>query len=726
MNAFNSVPSRNLQSAFRALVLSSLATAASPLLGADAPASTDKAAPSLDAAPGEFSNSVTVGVGSVFTDGDKAQFQRIQQLRSSTYGGLEELHYENSIGKKGSLSIDGHGIYNDNNYGLQFNLKHPEIGFLRAGYNEFRNYYDGSGGYSSTSNRWVHLYNDQFFLDRRQGFIEGGLTLPNWPTFTVKYTYDAREGLKDSTVWGDYNLTQNPKSAMLRGITPTWLGIDEERHILDFDVKHTLGNTTFGAGLRYELDEIDNTKNIVRRSGEPTLVRSVTQTEDIGTDFWNFHAFTETKLHPKALFSTGYSFTRLDTDLGGSRIYGPTYGSAFNPLYANRQTNDEGFYDLGGGSRVDQLVGNFNLMLTPWKHVTIVPSIRIEHQDQAGEALFTEFRAANTTNAVVLTDVLNTRIRRFTDVTGALAARYTGVTNWAFYARGEWLEGQGTLRENEFDVEDEHIGAVQIQRDTESRRHVQKYTTGANWYPHRKVNAAAQYYFRIRENEYDHDSDSASFPTSPGNLYPAFIRNHEFDTHDVNFRVTYRPIPKITLVSRYDLQFTGYNTHAGTNNLGIALNDIQSAKMTSHILSQSASWSPLPQLYFQTSISYAFQNTESPVTDTTGAGANLVQAAENDYWNGTFTMGAVLSERSDLQTQYVYYRADNFADNSAVSVPYGAGAEQHGVTVTLINRLRKDLLWKVQYGFFTGHDQTYGGNNDFTSHLVYTSMQYLF
>ena len=70
MNAFNSVPSRNLHSALRALVLSSLATAASPLLGADAPASADKSAPSLDATPGEFSNSVTVGVGSVFTDGD--------------------------------------------------------------------------------------------------------------------------------------------------------------------------------------------------------------------------------------------------------------------------------------------------------------------------------------------------------------------------------------------------------------------------------------------------------------------------------------------------------------------------------------------------------------------------------------------------------------------------------------------------------------------------------
>ena len=207
-----------------------------------------------------------------------------------------------------------------------------------------------------------------------------------------------------------------------------------------------------------------------------------------------------------------------------------------------------------------------------------------------------------------------------------------------------------------FRSEEDGLGPVQIQRSTESLRHVQKYTAGANWYPHHKINIAGQYYYRVRENEYEHDSDNTSFPVSPGNLYPAFLRNQEFDTHDVNFRVTYRPVAQVTLVSRYDLQLTDYNTKAGTNNLGIALNEIRSAKMTSHILSQSASWNPLAQLYFQGSVSYAFQNTDSPVTDTTGAGANLVQAAQNDYWNGSFTVGAVLSERSDLQTQYVYYQ----------------------------------------------------------------------
>jgi hypothetical protein len=36
------------------------------------------------------------------------------------------------------------------------------------------------------------------------------------------------------------------------------------------------------------------------------------------------------------------------------------------------------------------------------------------------------------------------------------------------------------------------------------------------------------------------------------------------------------------------------------------------------------------------------------------------------------------------------------------------------------------MLWKLTYGFFANHDQTSGGNNDYTAHLIYSSLQYRF
>ena len=121
------------------------------------------------------------------------------------------------------------------------------------------------------------------------------------------------------------------------------------------------------------------------------------------------------------------------------------------------------------------------------------------------------------------------------------------------------------------------------------------------------------------------------------------------------------------------------------------------------------------------------QRTESPASSLTGGAANLVQNADNDSWNASALAGYALSRRTDVQAQYYYSRADNYdTSNASVGLPYGAGAEQHGVTGTFLARLRQNLLWKIQYGYFTGHDQTSGSRNDYHAHLVYSSVQYLF
>jgi hypothetical protein len=675
--------------------------------------------------PGEYRNWVELSVGNVFTAGDEAAFMHRSNLKKGPFGGVEDFHFEQDIGQRGLFQIDGRGIFDNHDYSLTLDLSHPELGYIRGGYREFRTYYDGSGGFSPTSNAWVTLYNEELHLDRGQAWFEAGLTLPDLPVFSVRYSYDFRDGRKDSTVWADYSLSAN--NANLRSIVPTFRDINERRHTIDADMKHTIGNTAFGAGIRYARDDLDNSLNIRRRPGDPIRTRTVTQSDRVETEILSPRAFVETRLHPKVLFTAGAAYTRLDTDIGGSRIYGPTYGSPFNPIYANRQANDEGFLDLTGGSRVDQYVANLNLMFTPAPYITIVPSLRFEHQEQVGEAIFTETRVPSAVAAAVLTDVLNERVRRFTDVTEAVEARYTGFTNFALYARGEWLEGQGTLKETEFDVEDEGVGPVQLQRTTESDRFVQKYTAGANWYPCRFANFGAQYYFRSRLNDYDHVLDSTTFaPPRTNNLYPAFIRRHEFKTHDVNARMTLRLMANLTLVSRYDFQITHYNMQGDVNSFGVPLTDIESAEATAHIFNQSISWTPFARLYLQGSVSYAIDRTDSPVSSLTAGASNLVQNAESDYWNLSALVGYALLENTDIQAQYFYYRADNFIDNSSVALPYGAGAEQHGVTATVINRLWKNFVWKIQYGFFTGHDQTSGGHNDYRAHLVYSSWQYFF
>src|SRR5204863_5310293 len=176
----------------------------------------------------------------------------------------------------------------------------------------------------------------------------------------------------------------------------------------------------------------------------------------------------------------------------------------------------------------------------------------------------------------------------YLDVTESLEARYTGIRNWTFYTRGEWLEGQGDLKESQGQSEPENA-APSIMRKTDDSRFTQKYVIGANWYPLQRLNLAGQYYYITRENDYDHDVDSNFYhpPASTNDLYPAFIRNLDFATHDMNFRVSWHPLSSLTLVSRYDFQISTVDMRGDTNTAGVELSKIQSAEMYSHIFSES-------------------------------------------------------------------------------------------------------------------------------------------
>ena len=657
----------------------------------------------------DYRNWFDVSVGGNLIKGNKAQFSERHGLPTGAYGGVSDFHYEQDIGKKGLFEVDGRGIFDAHDYSLRLNVQNPDYGYLRGGYREFRTWYNGNGGYLPANDLMIHLYDEEFALDRGEFWFEGGLTLPEKPIFTFRYSHQFREGDKDSTSWGDTG--QGPGGGV-RNVAPTFLDIDERRDIFEFDAEHSLADTRFGVGLLYENSGQDNSRNIHRRPGE-AIDRFVTERESVDTDMFNVHAFQETWFTETLLFTTGYSFTTLDTDIGGSRIYGSDYDPMYDPLFARRQFHDEGFLDLSGGSQLDQHVANLNFMFTPWDNLTFVPSLRIENQSQHGVSNYeeTDFGAAPALTATSA-DIMNTRERGFTDVTEGFEARYTGVTNWVLYARGEWLEGQGDLKEREAEAQ---TGLVF--RDTDSTRFTQKYAVGANWYPLRNLNFAAQYYHKSRKNDYDHWVDSTSnLPTSP-DRYPAYIRDQDFTTDDVNFRVTFRPLANLSLVSRYDFQLSTVDSRMDY------LAPVQSAKIRSHIFGESLTWTPIARLFLQGSVNFALDRGESPAIEVL---PGIVQRSDNDYVDASVTAGYALTQKTDLQATYFLYHANNFQDNSALSVPYNASADEHGITGTIIHHFSKAMQWTVKYGWFSLSDETFGGRTDYEAHMIFSSFRFRF
>ena len=646
----------------------------------------------------ELVNGITLGVGGVSISGNRAQFQERWGMKQGVLGGLQGFHYELMFGQKGTLELDGRAMYGGEDYSVKLQVVDPDRGFFRAGFRQFKTWYDGSAGYVPAAGLALSLGSDELSLNRGEIWIEGGLTPPDGPMLTLKLSREYRKGTKASIIWGD-----SIRGGVNRGMVPSFREIDEIRNRVLADLKHTVGRSDLGIGLRLDMADTDN-KFKERRTPEAAGVgnRYVTQRDVFESDMLNIRAFTETRINEQTLLTSGYSYTRMDTDIGGSRIYGASFDAPYSPAYV-----DSGYTSVSGGSIVEQYVMNLSLRLEPWPDFVIVPSLRAEKIDTGDSSAYS---VANVPTGITAVQ------SGFLTVSEALEARFTGFTNWVLYVRGEWSEGDGYLRERSIPV---------ISRSTDSERFTQKYTVGANWYPLRRLHFSGQVYHKAADNEYTHLGDSTSnailpLPGGSGNRYPAFIREHSFQTDDLNLRATWRPLPNITSVTRYDYQISTINTR------GDNLSTVESGKTTAHIISQNLTWAPWSRLLLQGSFSYALDSTTTPASSLTGAAAGLVSDARNDYWQTTATVTFVVDDKTDLQANYFYYRANNFINNSAVSMPYGTSANDHTVNIGLTRNFSKTVRGSLNYGYFRHRDETSGGLDNYDAHLVFSTITYRF
>src|SRR5262245_28577723 len=77
-----------------------------------------------------YNNWIELSLGNLYVSGDRAAAQRSKQLPHGPFGGIEDFHYEQSVGKKGLLKIDGRAIFDNDDYLLKLDLSNPDIGFI--------------------------------------------------------------------------------------------------------------------------------------------------------------------------------------------------------------------------------------------------------------------------------------------------------------------------------------------------------------------------------------------------------------------------------------------------------------------------------------------------------------------------------------------------------------------------------------------------------------------
>jgi hypothetical protein len=658
-------------------------------------------------------NWIELSTGGLLTSGYANQAVQGQRLNAGLFGGIEDLHYEDLIAKKTTFTLDGHSIFDEHDYSVSLGLVREDFGFLRFHFENFRTWDSGAGGYIPAEHLSYSLPGDALALDRGKISFEMGLAKPNLPQVTFKYTHSYRSGSESSTLWGPVHASGN-----IDRVYPGIYSLDEKSDTFQLDLTHHYQKVNYGAGVSYETGNLNDAHLLTFFSGEPIQLvqQKVTDQEGTSYDMLSAHAFAESWIKNNLFLSTGFMFANLDDTFTGSRIYGDDFDVVYSPAYPGL---NYGYTGLSGSAHKHEYILNVNLMSLPTKNFTITPSVRVQKEDWNANSALT-----GTLGTAAQDNILSTSGRDSIDVCERLDLRYTGVTNWVFNLGGQWTEGQGSLNENggltQVKVLGSEIGPPPVHFTTDDSRLFQKYFASARWYPVRMASLDVGGYYKINQYNYNNTSDSTPNNAGPGSeLYPAFLVYQGFETLDGNTRLTLRLLKNITLVSRYEYQYSTISTEPDPAS---RLSQQDSSKMYTQIIGQNASWTPLNWLGLQAGFNYVLSTTKTPASDYTQAVLN----SQNNYWTVNFNSDFVLDDKTDLNVGYFYYRAADGRNNIVGGVPLGTDADEHSVTAALSRRITQNLRLNLKYAFTHYDDLASAGHFSYDAHVIFASLQYRF
>ena len=692
----------------------------------------------------DYSNWVDFTLRGLSIDGDKAQFKQANHTSGNISGGIEDMHYENALTKKAMLNIDVRALFDTGDYKVKLELTQSDVGYVRAGYTLFRTWYDGNGGFLPSisgnypNGQFFGPGNNQLSLDRGDAWIEFGLRVPDLPEITIRYDHEYRHGEKDSTSWGTAYLnpplviTSNLPTLNQRKAMPSFWDINETRDILTLDVTKTFfGNSDAGVGMRYEYNKNDDSLNQINQGNRGFSNQTyLTQVEQLSLDLYSGHISWLTRFSDKFWLTTAYSYTTMNSDTGDSRLSGTT---GFFPIY-NPLQPVAAFINLGGGSESQKQVFNLNLMWVPIKDLTITPAFRLGIEDTDSNAPYTVTTASVLTTG---THYLALSNNHFNESEESLDIRYTGIDNILLYLRGDWDQRYGNYDQSQNIIAS---GSQTIRQNADTTYLSQKYAGGFNWYPLMRLNFALQYYFKTEQNDFNWfvpGNVNGGVPKAGTNL--GIINNQSVDTNDVNFRVTWRPCSCVSLVSRYDMQYVtmdnagiGGGTASGALVPSVYLDNVQSAKITNNMFTESLTVCPLPNLYIQGNASLVRSETDTPAgnINLTANGPSYTTPTvlnfKNNYYQLSCDVGYAIDDKTNANVCYSYYRANDYQNNITVGMPYGAGAIENTVSANITRKLSKQISVSLKYAYYTYSDQTSGYNNNYRANMIYSKMQIRF
>ena len=648
----------------------------------------DQGAPWDVALSNFYSASVSPIFGGTDVHGDKQKFRELNWRREGTYAGLRDFELFRQTGSDSALLLNGHVLQDD--YKISLSLERTDLGFIRSGWEQYRKYYDDTGGIQPGTRATNALsLNQDLYLDIGKAWLDLGLTLPHWPRMVVGYEYDYRTGDEATTVG-----TGNGSSGTSRNINPAGKSIQEGTHIVKFDLDAEVQGVTIEDRFRGEFYNLKT--RYTNSAARGPVVQNVREKD---TYFQGANSIVLQKQFNDWLYgSGGYFYSHLDADASFTnvtRILNRTFLGSVPDISLERESH----------------VANLNTLLGPWEGWTFSGGAQAEWTRQQGFGSGNLNQIAFTRLAPNTLTILPTTLRANYDENSAmenLALRYTRIPFTVLFAEGR-LEQQ-TIGQTDVDLQPDGNFLEKI--DFSSR--LTDFRAGFSTSPWRWMSLTAHY--RRYENDSFYPSNA---PPQPGDGYPDFFKSRQLLTDEIETKLVVRPWTWLKTTWSYQYLTTDFRDVANNPGGSSPAGSLLTGRTDSRRYTFGAVLIPHPRLYFTGSFTYDPTRTHTANSDVAAIGRYRGDTYSADA-SGTF----VCSQTTDFSLGWVFSEANFGQANRIAAPPVDLRYQEHSIDAAFSRRFSPNVSGRLQYSFDYYRDPGSRGANDYRAHTVFAVLNF--
>jgi len=613
---------------------------------------------------------------SAYITGNKAKFEEDHWTSRNSSGGIGNMSISKQLNRQDSLEFEGRAIAGNNDYNADLILDREDVGSLKVTFNEFRKYYDNTGGFFSLDN-FNQFYparlDKDLHLDIGKFKIEGMLAKENSPEYKLSYERDSRNGSKSLLDWNYITSTINHK------IYPSFLETDEVVNKFKFGVKKAALNSEVSAEQNYE-----NTKGANKDIYAESMALSTGAITGIKTQYLNMD-------------SNSYS-----TVLRGSRDINSKVNVSCGMLY-NRYTG-------GSTEYLDPDTAMPNPAAIKQDGITVFPTISFRPSkdflmDAGSKVEFIMKNANSTLNSpttlISITSDTNQKI-----LSQNLQLKYSGFKKSVLYAGADFDQQYISQFEESNCVTS---ASSNFSRKTDTLKTNRNVTVGWKWYPFSKANITAEY-----KNKDELTNNPNEFLTGAVvNGYRGYIDSMRFITDTPILKLNYKPYRWIGYNLGYAYESTSYGIRTRDYDQNIM------ARYRSNSYSTDVTVTPSDFLYLVLFYQKKYAATKTSAQNLSPQGPPRYDANVDVL---SLTCSYAPTAKTTIRSGYSMYRTEDFNNfaSATTDLPLGLNNMSQNASFGVERKLTANSSLEVKYTFSQYNENSNAGINDYTAHALYT------